>query len=204
MSSHATTPDFTPDMARLGANKQKLRRAGIALAAPVVIYALVRPLVSSDALGLGIAGALPILYSVGIAFTSRRIDPVALVSGLGFALACLVSALTGGSSLPMKVDEALITFILGLILLVAVLIRRPLPIGRLLRIPNATSHTNGVLGAMVGAFLMLHALVHVMLAVSLPTSTYLTTSRVVDWGTIALGIAGLHAYARRVRAAQSE
>lgn len=115
-----------------------------------------------------------------------------------------MSVLSGGSSLPLEVDEAIITFALGLVLVVAVLIRRPLPVGRLLRIPNVTEHTNSTLGAMIGAFLMLHALVHVMLAVSVPTSTYLTTSRIVDWGTLALGIARLHAYQRRLRAAQSK
>lgn len=44
----------------------------------------------------------------------------------------------------------------------------------------------------------LHALIHIALAVSLSTSSYVVASRVVDWGTIALGVLGLGAYRRHV------
>jgi hypothetical protein len=92
------------------------------------------------------------------------IDPSALLSAVGFSVACLVSALSGGSSLPLKVDEAVITF--------------------------------GIVA--VGCFLILHALIHIALAVSLSTSSYVVASRVVDRGTIALGVLGLGAYRRHV------
>ena len=44
----------------------------------------------------------------------------------------------------------------------------------------------------------MHALIHIALAVSLSTSSYVVTSRVVDWGTIALAVLGLAAYRRHV------
>lgn len=185
-------------------SKAAVRRAAALMAAPVAAYALVRPLVSSDALGLGIATAIPIVYSGVLAVARRRIDPLAVLSAAGFSLACAVSVLAGGSSLPIKLHEALITFAVGLALLVAVLIRRPLPIARLLRVPNADPQVDGRLGTIVGGFLVLHATLHIALAASLPTSSYLVAGRVIDWGTVALGILGASAYMRRIRARRDD
>jgi hypothetical protein len=169
------------------------------LLAPVVIYDLVRPHVSADAVGLAIAGAIPVLYSVVLAVGRRRLDHVMLVSASGFAMACTMSLLAGGSSLPLKLSEAPITFAIGVVLVVAALIRRPLPLGRLLRVPSATRRIDGVLGVMVGGFLILHALLVLVLAISLSTSSYLVLSRVVGWGTLVAGVLSLSAYLRRAR-----
>lgn len=195
-----TTPDRGhPSMQFPTDTKRSLRVGAVVLLAPLVVYGMVRPLVSSDAAGLAIAGAIPVLYSIGLAIGRHRIDLFALVSAIGFSVACLVSLLTGGSSLPLKLHEALITFTIGLVLLVAAVIRRPLPIAHLLRVPSPTKQINSSLGAMIGGFLVLHALLHLMLAVSLSTSSYLVASRLVNWGTVGLGVLGLSAYLRRVR-----
>ena len=53
-------------------------------------------------------------------------------------------------------------------------------------------------------FLMLHALVHVVLAVSLSTSGYLVTSRILDTGTLVAGLVALNVYVRRIRASLPE
>lgn len=167
--------------------------------APVLAYAIVRPLVGSDALALGIAGAIPVVYSIGLAAVRWRIDPLALLTAIGFSLACLASVLAGGSSLPLKLHEAAITFGIALVTLVAVVIGRPLPAGRFLRVPSATRAIDSALGAMIGGFLVLHALVHLALAVSLSTGSYVVASRVVDWGTLAIGALGLSAWLRHLR-----
>ena len=197
MSAHADQVDL-PMAIDPSARRSMRRRALPLLVGPLVVYAVVRPLVSSSTLALGIAGAIPVLYSIVLAVVRRRIDLFALISGVGLSVACLVSALTGGSSLPLKVDEAVITFGIGLVLLIAALIRRPIPIAKLLRVPTPTKQTDGPLGVAVGGFLILHALIHIALAVSLSTSSYVGASRVVDWGTIALGVLGLAAYRRHV------
>lgn len=197
MSVHADQADL-PMSIDPAARRSMRRRALPLLVGPVLVYAVVRPLVSSSTLALGIAGAIPVLYSIVLAVVRRRIDLFALVSGVGFSVACLVSVLSGGSSLPMKVDEAVITFGIGLVLLTAAAIRRPIPMAKLLRIPTPTKKIDGPLGVAVGGFLVLHALVHIALAVSLSTSSYVVTSRVVDWGTIALAVFGIAAYRRHV------
>jgi len=196
MTSHAEPVEAMPGLSR---NRAGLRRAVPVMLAPVLAYGLVRPAVGSDALALGIAGAIPVAYSIVLAVVRRRIDPIALLTAIGFSLACVASVLAGGSSLPLKLHEAAITFGIGLVMLVAVLIGRPLPAGRVLRVPSATRAIDGPLGAAIGGFLMLHALLHLTLAVSLSTGSYVVVSRVVDWGTLAIGALALSAYVRRLR-----
>jgi len=196
MTTHADSLAPMPSFSR---NRAALRRTALVMLAPVLAYGLVRPLVESDALALGIAGAIPVVYSIVLAVVRRRIDPIALVTAIGFSLACVVSVLAGGSSLPLKLHEAAITFALGLVMLVAVLIGRPLPVSRALRVPSATKAIESSLGALVGGFLMLHALLHLVLAVSLSTSSYVVVGRIADWGTLAIGLLALSAYVRRLR-----
>ena len=196
MTSHTESIELMPGLFH---NRAALRRTALIMLAPVLAYAIVRPLVGSDALALGIAGAIPVVYSIVLAAVRRRIDPLALLTAIGFSLACLASVLAGGSSLPLKLHEATITFGIGLVMLVAVVIGRPLPAGRLLRVPSATRAIDSALGAMIGGFLVLHALLHLALAVSLSTGSYVVASRVVDWGTLAIGALGLSAWLRHLR-----
>jgi hypothetical protein len=197
MTCRADSIELMPGVRR---NRAALRRTALIVLAPLLAYGLVRPLVGSDALALGIAGVIPVTYSIVLAAARRRIDPLALLTAIGFSLASVASVIAGGSSLPLKLHEAAITFGIGLVMLVAVVIGRPLPAGRLLRIPSATKAIDSALGAMIGGFLVLHALLHLALAASLSTSSYIVVSRVVDWGTIAAGALVLSAYVRHLRA----
>ena len=196
MTNRTESIELMPGFPR---NRATLRRIALVMLAPVVAYGLVRPLVGSDALALGIAGAIPVVYSIVLAAVGRRIDPLAILTAIGFSLVCVASVLAGGSSLLLKLHEAAITFGIGLVMHVAVVIGQPLPAGRVLRLPSATKAIDSALGAMIGGFLVLHALLHLALAVSLSTSSYVVASRVVDWGTLAIGALGLSAYLRRLR-----
>jgi hypothetical protein len=200
MSTYPGTPGF-PVSASGGSRPSsqaltRMRRIALGLFTPVVIYGLVRPHVSSDAVGLAIAGAIPTLYSVVLAVARRRVDYVMAFSASGFALACAISLLAGGSSLPLKLGEAPITFAIGVVLLVATLISRPVPLARLLRVPIPSKQIDSSLSAMVGGFLVLHAMLMLTLAVSLSTSSYLLVSKVAGWGTLVLGILALRRYLR--------
>jgi intracellular septation protein A len=180
-------------------NHNPLRRAAVVLVAPLLVYLLLRPYVTSDAIALVLAGAIPSGYCLGLAVVKHRVDPLALISALGFVAACLVTVLANGSSLPLKLHEAVITFGVGIVLVAGVLVRRPLPVARLLRVVDAPDGLDRNLSLMIGVFLILHALAHLVLALSLPTSTYLVASRVVNWGSVAIGGIGLSAYLRRFR-----
>ena len=69
------------------------------------------------------------VYAIILALLRRRVDRIAVLAAIGYALGCLWSLLLGGNSLPLKLHEAFITFVIGVVLLVAVVIRRPLPVG---------------------------------------------------------------------------
>jgi intracellular septation protein A len=168
-------------------------------AVPLIVYFAVRPFVSSDAAGLAIAGAVPLAYTIALLLVRRRIDLWAVLTSVGFALGCVTSLLADGSSLPLKLHEAAVTFLLGVVLLGAVLARRPLPVGRVLKVPHADRGLDASLSVMIGAFLVLHALLHLALALILPTATYLVAGRVVDWATIGCGALCLYSYLRRLR-----
>jgi hypothetical protein len=171
-------------------------------AAPLIVYFAVRPLVGSDAAGLAIAGALPAAYTIALALLWRRVDLWAAATTVTFALGCLASLLANGSSLPLKLHEAAVTFLLGLLLLGAVLAGRPLPVGRIVKAPPAIPQTDRVLGLMIGAFVILHSLLHLTLALTLSTATYLVAGRIVNWATIGVGALCLYRYLRHLRQQQ--
>lgn len=179
--------------------RQQAVRLLLASAAGPAAYFAVRPFVGSDTAGLAIAGAVHAAYTIAFALLRRRMDPWSLLNAVGFALACVVSLLAGGSSLPMKLPEASATFLAGMILLGTVLARRPLPVGRLLKVPHADQRLNATLSAVAGAFLVLHALLTLTLAMTLPTATYLVAGRAVNWATIAAGALSLYGCLLRLR-----
>jgi hypothetical protein len=53
--------------------------------------------------------------------------------------------------LPLKLHEAAVTFLLGMVLLGALLVRRPLPLGRMLKVPHNDQTVDATLSVMVGA-----------------------------------------------------
>ncbi len=179
--------------------RTRLLRATAVLAIPALAYFAVRARVATDAAALAVAGALPLGYQIVLVVVRRRIDPVAVVSGVGFAVGALVSLLAGGSSLPLKLHEAAVTFLAGVALLGAALVRRPVPLARLMKVPSADRRRDALLGVLVGGFLVLHALAHLALALVMSTSTYVVAGRLLNWATIALGAGALYAYLRRLR-----
>jgi hypothetical protein len=166
---------------------------------PAVVYWLVRPHVGGDAAALAIGGAVPALWTVLRLAFWRRVDPAALVGTAAFAGAAVVSVLTGGSSLPLKLHDAVVTGALGLACLVSVAIRRPLLglLGRRL----GTPHALGAGTAIAGVTLIVHAAAHTLVALALPTSSYVIVSRVVGLPIYAAGALALIWYLRRQAAA---
>jgi len=58
---------------------------------------------------------------------------------------------------------------------------------------------DAALSVMAGGFLVLHALLHLTLALTLSTAAYLTAGRAVSWATLAVGAVCLYGYLRRLR-----
>jgi hypothetical protein len=165
---------------------------------PLIAYFAARPLVASDAAALAIAGVLPAVCTISLAVVRRRIEPWTAAPTAAFALACFASLLANGSSLPMKLHEAALTFLLGILLLAAVLAGCPLPIGRVFKTPTSRQ-TDRALGAIIGTFLILHSLLHLALALTLSTATYVIAGRVTNWVTIGFAVLLLSGYLHHLR-----
>jgi hypothetical protein len=167
-------------------------------------YTLIRPHVGSDTTALAIAGAVPIVWTVAFLVVRRRFDPIGAFAVVGFCVALLVSVLTGGSSLPLKLHgDFLLTAAIGSAFLVSVIVRRPLlPVA--LRFLGRNGSLNGrslsTVTTFIGATLLIAAIAHVILAVTLPTSTYLVVSRPVTWIIYGTGVVVLLLYRRRGQA----
>lgn len=174
--------------------------------APLVVYTLVRSHVDSDVTALAIAVAVPVAGTLGGFAVRRRLDPVGAVAVVAFGVVLVVLALSGGNPLVLKLQEAVVTGPAGLVLLGSVAIGRPvyLLVFRVLarRDPARTARLDGpgrhraatVLTTLLGSTLVLHALALLVLALSLPTSTYLAVSRPIGMVIVAGGIVVLLCY----------
>ncbi len=97
---------------------------------PLAVYFVVRAHVHGDAPALAIAG-VPAAAWVAVGFAwRRRIDPIGLVTLVGFGAGLAVSAALGGSAFVLKVRDSAFTCWLGLACLGSVAIgRRPVMFG---------------------------------------------------------------------------
>ena len=62
---------------------------------PLILYALLRPLVASDTTALAVSGAIPLLWTLVQWLRCRRINWINGTSVLGFGIALGISILTG-------------------------------------------------------------------------------------------------------------
>lgn len=142
---------------------------------------------------------------------TRRVDWFATVFVAVFAVAVVVSLLSGGSALPLKLRYSVVTGAAGLACVISVIIRRPPPLilahrslhdaERARRIEKAFSdpvrrHRLTVVTCVAGIALLLDAAVRALLAVTLPTAAFLVASRVASWAVIGAGLAVVVLYLR--------
>jgi high-affinity Fe2+/Pb2+ permease len=173
---------------------------------PFVAYLLLRPVVS-DIAALAVACAIPVLYTIGTFAIRRRFDPIGVVAVAGFAVALGLALVSGGNQLVLKLQDALLTGPIGLVCLISVVVGRPLHAVLLAlaarRNPRLalTFHRRAsmIITAVLGATLVVHALVLLALALTLPTSTYLALARPVGLTVVAAGLGGMFWYRRRLR-----
>lgn len=176
--------------------------------APELGYALIRPHVASSVIALLIVMAIPVGWSLGTLAWRRRVSRLGLLSVAVSVIALAVMYLTGGSALAVKLQDPATTGALGLACLVSVIARRPLylmalrPVARRSALAArvvadpAVRRTATVSTAIIGAFLLVHAIAVTILALTLPTGTFLAVYRLVGVTIIAAGLAVLIWYRR--------
>lgn len=189
----------------------QLIRLVLNLAGPVLAYVLIRPHLHSDVTALVIGAAIPIGYTACVLLWRRHLDAIGVFAIACFAIGLLLVLLTGGNELAFKLREDIWTGPLGLACLISVAVRRPLfllalrlaarrhpqladPAGdpRARRILTVT--TGGI-----GAILLVHALVMIVLALTTSTTTFLAVSRPLSLVIVGGGLAALAGWIRHQR-----
>ena len=171
---------------------------------PVALYALLRTLFANDVTALAIAGAVPAVRTLAVWIIRRRIDWISALAVLGFAIAFAVALLTDGDTLLFKVHGSLLTGGIGIVLLLSAVIGKPLlspimqALGRnnheLSNVPTARpsnpESTKRIMQvtALIGLVLLIDAVTHIILALTLPTSIFLPLSRVINWVILSSGL----------------
>lgn len=177
-------------------------------ALPLVLYLVLAPHLG-DVLALALGAAVPVMVTVvGIA-VRRRVDPIGVFAIATFAVVLVVLALSGGNPLVLKLHDAVVTGPLGLIGLASVAVRQPLLlfVHRLATKRGIAGKLTGAaqrralsgLTGLLGAILLLHAALILVLALALPTSTFLAAGRPIGWAFLALGLLCVLAYRNRLR-----
>jgi hypothetical protein len=179
---------------------------------PVLAYRVFRPHVATSAEALALGAAIPVAFTLGTLIWRRRLDPLGLLSVISFGISIGVSWLSGGSSLALELQEPVVTGIIGLACLISVAVRRPLHLvvvrylgrtnPRFARIAaDPAAQRNSLIGtAMIGSVFLAHATVVTVMALTLPTSTFLTLSHPVGLAVFGAGLLGLFWYRHRRQA----
>jgi hypothetical protein len=181
----------------------------------LLLYFLARPHVHGDAEALALAAGLPVVLAAVVSLGRRRAGPLGLVAAAGLGLALAATALSGGSSLPLKLYRPLATGLVGAACLASVALGRPLLVpllralargdaarGRMVERVAATPGGRRRLAAataVIGAVLLAEAAATVALALTVPTGTFLVASRIVRFAVLGGGLAILGWSLRRAR-----
>ncbi len=181
------------------------------IVAPAVAYTLIRPYVASSTVALLVVMAIPACWTLATFAWRRRADRLGLLSVTVSVIALAVSYLTGHSPLALELQDPAETGAVGLACFVSVIARRPLWLvvlrvvarrnaraARMLADP-AIRRSATVETLIIGAILLVHAIAITILALTLPTGTFLVVNRLVGLPIIAVGLTGLIWYRRSRR-----
>ena len=184
---------------------------------PFVTYILVRPRVESTAIALAITFAVPVVWAGFNGLWHWRLDLDDSLTIGAYGISLVVTVLSGGSALPLKLHAAAETGAVGVACLVSVVLRRPLLLlglrimaGRSRRrrgawrkafAATALRRTFSVITLLVGVGLLIEAASQVALALAVPTVVFVAVSLPVRFA-IYSGGAGLF-FAFRAREAHS-
>lgn len=163
---------------------------------PLAVYYIVRRHVDNDATALVIAGAFPAAWVLVEFARKRTVDAIGCITLFGFLAGIATSYALGGNAFVLKVRDSAFTALFGLVCLVSLSWHRPamFHIGKalsagddhdrrkaydeLFELPTAR-RTFLIITAVWGVGLLLEATARIILAVVLPTGTFLAVSPVL-------------------------
>jgi hypothetical protein len=168
---------------------------------PVVAYALLRPHVPSDPTALAIVMIFPVAEIVFERARRGRFDPIGVIALVGISLGLIGAVVFNGNATLLKVRESLITGVFGVICLFSLAAERPAMfyMGRMFATggdPTRMAEFDEVwmlptvprrfrmVTAVWGVCLTGEAVFRLVLALSIPTQSFLIISQVVNWGVL--------------------
>ncbi|HEX4107550.1 MAG TPA: VC0807 family protein [Solirubrobacteraceae bacterium] len=200
---------MTPDLST------QRRRALAGAIVPAVAYLFLRKAIHNATVALAVTDAIAVVYLGAVMIARRRLEPIALVMIVVFAVALALTALSGGGSLPLELSRAVPTGIIGLACLISVAIGKPVLVGMLRltarghpelrpRIEAALAdpdrvHRLTVVTAILGVACTADAASTVALAFTLSTTSFVVTARAVRLAILGAGVAVLALYIRMTR-----
>jgi hypothetical protein len=170
---------------------------------PLLLYFLARSYVDSDVVALAISAVVPAVVTVVAAAWRRQVRLLGALAVVGVGVALAATAVTGGSSLPLKLYRPLVTGVVGLVVLLSALLRRPLLVPVLDRLAGRlpvirlSRRTATVVTVIIGVSFLVEALATVSLALTMSTGAFLIASRLVRIAVFVAGAAAAAWYLRR-------
>ena len=175
---------------------------GFAGVLPVILYALLRPHLGSDAATLGVVTVFPLAEIAFERIRHGRLEPIGAIVLAGILVGLAGSVFMGGDPFLLKVRESLLTGLFGLACLASLLTRRPAMF--YLARSFATGGDPGMLAAfdarwelptvplrfristtVWGVGLVAEAAARTVLAMVMPTQAFLVVAQVISYSVLA-------------------
>ena len=161
---------------------------------------------------LAAASAIPVVHTTALFVWRRQVNWLGILAIVGFA-GGLTTALLGGGVLSLKIYGSVITAALGAVFLISAAVKRPflvaivnsLNIGDPQRFEKPLVRRRAtVITIGFGVAFLYDAITHVVLALTLPTDTYVVADRVITLSTIILLVLVVRLVMLRMRLASSD
>ena len=168
---------------------------------PVIAYHFLRPHVSSDAVALAAVMVFPVAEIVYERLHRGRFEPVGIIVLIGIAAGLIGALALHGSALLLKIRESMLSGVFGAVCLLSLAAPRPAMfyLGRAFATggdAEEVARFNEVwdfptvprrfrlVTAVWGVALLAETVFRTVLAVSIPTQTFLVVSQVISWVVI--------------------
>ena len=169
---------------------------------PLFAYPLVRPHVRSDAVALLVVALLPLADVLVERARTRRLEPIGLIALTGIVVSVLVAAFLHGDATVLKLRESVVSGTFGIACLASLLARRPLlfyvgrgissggdparraSFDRLLLLPTVPRRFR-IATLVWGVALVGEVVVRCVLAITVPTETFLVATQLLNWSVYA-------------------
>jgi len=169
---------------------------------PFVAYAVIRPHVGSDAVGLGLVTVFPLADIIVERVRRGRFEPIGILALAGIVLGVIGAVAFNGNDTLLKLRESAFTGLFGVVCLLSLV--RPKPVmyfkvaefDEIWELPGVPSRFRFVT-TVWGVGLVAETAVRTWLAFAVSTQTFLGVSHVIGWVILGGLLAWTAAFSKR-------